>query len=376
MRWIGLDIHRASVEAAELRDGEPTVRRFRFRNTPEAWQRFAASLDRDAAVCLEATGNAFWIYDLLACRAREVVVAHPLKTRAIAEARIKTDKVDAEILARLLKADFVARVWVPPKPVRELRSLLGHWCCLVKQKTVLKNQVHGVLMRQGLRCPFTDLFGRGGRAYLQRMRGQLPETEQIIVDSALQVLDRLQAQLEALRRELYRRAQSVPEVRKLLAIPGVDVFTALLVIAELGEASRFSSPKHVTSYAGLVPSVHQSGSVRYTGSITKAGRRHLRWVLVQAAQKAVRSPGRLQRFYLRLRVKKGHHVAIVAAARKLLTFMWLVLVRDTEYLDGREDLRRVKERRLAREGRSYVCQDFWGSDWTDPAAEEVAVAGA
>lgn len=204
MRWIGSDIHRPSVEAAELRDGEPTVRRFRFHNTPEAWQRFAASLDRNAAVCLEATGNAFWIDDLLAGRAREVVVAHPLKTRTIAEARIKTDKVDAEILAQLLKADSVARVWVPPKPARELRSLPGHGCCLVKQKTVLKNPVHGVLMRQGLRCPFTDLYGRGGRAYLQRIRGQLPETEPIIVDSALQVLDRVEAQLEALRRELYR----------------------------------------------------------------------------------------------------------------------------------------------------------------------------
>lgn len=147
-------------------------------------------------------------------------------------------------------------------------------------------------------------------------------------------------------------------MRKWLAIPGVNRFTALLVIAELGEASRFPSPKHVTSYAGLVPSVHQSGSVRYNGSITKAGRRHLRWVLVQAAPKAVRSPGRLQCFDLRLWAKKGHHVAIVVAARKLLTFMWLVLVRDTECLHEREDLRRVKERCLAGEGRAHVCKDF------------------
>lgn len=239
--------------------------------------------------------------------------------RLIAEARIKTDDLDAEVLARCLAAGFVAAVWTPPRPVRELRLLVGHRACLVKQKVMLKNQVHAVLVRQGLRPPASDLFGRQGRAWLERVRPSLPAAERIILDSALRGIDELQGRIDEVEGELCRRAQVREEIYRLLGIPGVDVFIALVLLAELGDPGRFPSAKKVASYAGLCPSVHASGKTRYTGHITKAGRRLLRWSLIQAAQLAVRRPGALQSFYLRLKRKKGHKIALVATARKLLT---------------------------------------------------------
>lgn len=359
MRYIGLDVHRAWVHGAELRDGEDRLRRFRFPNQPEAWASFAVSLDQETKVCLEATGNAFWVYDTLAAHAGEVVLVSPLKMRLIAEARIKTDDLDAEVLTRCLKAGFVAPVWVPPRPIRELRLLLSHRACLVKQKVMLKNQVHAVLMRQGLRPPVTDLFGREGRTWLESVRPFLPATEEIILDAALRGLDELQGRIAEIEGELYQRAQALEQVHLLLGIPGVDVFTALVISAELGDPQRFASAKKVASYAGLCPSVHASGKTRYTGHITKAGRGLLRWALIQAAQLAVRSPGALQSFYLRLKRKKGHKIAIVATARKLLAIAWAMLVRGVSYRERREDLWREKEKRLQRLARAYRCQSSW-----------------
>jgi hypothetical protein len=143
-------------------------------------------------------------------------------------------------------------------------------------------------------------------------------------------------------------------VEILLGIPGIDVLAALTILAEIGDIKRFVSAKKACSFAGLVPSVHQSGKTRYTGHITKAGRSMLRWILIQVAQQAVRQPGPLRDFYLRLKKRKGHKIAIVAAARKLLTIIWAMLTKNTEYRYLREDLRQKKIRRMHKRALSYA----------------------
>ena len=348
MRYVALDVHQRYCEGAELAGGK--LRRFRFPNTHGDWARIASELTRDTRVVLEATGNAYWVYDMISQCAGEVLLANPLRTRAIAEARIKTDKVDAEILVRLLAADFIPPVWVPDREHRQLRILLGYRTRLVRLRTVLKNSVHAVLSRNGYRPPVSDLFGKRGRRFLAEL--VLPKTEEIILGSCLKLIDELDREVAALEGEIYERAKQIPDVKLLLRLPGLDVISTMTILAEIGDISRFRSPKKICSYAGLVPRVHSSGKTHYTGHITKAGRSTLRWVLVQVAHRAVKVPGPLREFYLRLKAKKGAKVAIVAVARKLLVLIWTLLTRKEEY---REPSRRyeAKVRKMERLARAY-----------------------
>jgi transposase len=358
MRFIGLDVHQKYVEGCEI-GPDKKKRRFRIANTRESWEEFAQTLDPETRVVMEATSNAFWIYDILSGYPAQVVIANTLKTRAIAEARIKTDALDAQILAQLLAADFIPESWVPDKEKYQLRVLLHHRIRLAKIRTMLKNKIHAVLIRNGIQSPWSDLFGKNGRRFLESI--SLPETEQIIVCSSLRLLDAVQKEMTALEADLFVRAKENPDVKLLMGIPGISALSALTILAEIGDISRFSSPKKLASYAGLVPSVHQSGKTRYTGRITKEGRSVLRWILVQCAQRAVQSEGKLRAFYLGLKAKKGHKIAIVATARKLLHVVWAVLVRQEEYRDLRRDLLDKKLKTMNRKAKKYevTTDELW-----------------
>jgi transposase len=350
MRFIGLDVHQKYAEGCEI-GPDKKKRRFRIANTRESWEEFAKTLDPETRVVMEATSNAFWIHDILSGYPGQVVVANPLKTRAIAEARVKTDALDAQILAQLLAADFIPESWVPSKEEYQLRVLLNHRIRLAKIRTMLKNKIHAALIRNGIQSPWSDLFGVNGRKYLEQVT--LPQSEQIVVSSSLKLLDFVQQEMNVLESDLFSRAQSNPNVPLLMGIPGISVLSALTILAEIGDVSRFPSPKKLSCYAGLVPSVHQSGKTRYTGNITKEGRTTLRWILVQCAQRAIQSKGKLRSFYLGLKEKKGHKIAIVATARKLLHVVWAVLVRQEEYRDLRRDLLERKLKKMQKHALEY-----------------------
>jgi transposase len=216
---------------------------------------------------------------------------------------------------------------------------------------MLKNKVHAALIRNGIQSPWSDLFGKHGRKYLESI--SLPAMEQIVVSSCLKLLDFVQQEIAALEADLFARAKENANVPLLMGIPGISVLSALTILAEIGDISRFPSPKKLACYAGLVPSVHQSGKTRYTGNITKEGRTTLRWILVQCAQRAIQSEGKLRTFYLGLKGKKGHKIAIVATARKLLHVIWAVLVRQEEYRDLRKDLLDRKLKKMQKQAMRY-----------------------
>ena len=162
VRYIGMDVHREFAQLAVVEDG--LVRdEGRIGVTPEALRRWAVDLRVDDEVALEATGNSDAIANLLMPIVGRVVVSNPSKTRAIAEANVKTDKVDARILAQLLAADFLPPVWLPDDRTRALRRQ-AH---LVRQRTRIKNQVHAILARNlAPTPPVSDLFGKTGRHWL------------------------------------------------------------------------------------------------------------------------------------------------------------------------------------------------------------------
>jgi transposase len=238
-------------------------------------------------------------------RVARVVVSNPQKTRAIAEAKVRTDKVDAEVLAQLLAADYLPAVWLPDDETHALRRQVARRAHIVRQRTRLKNQVQSILHRNLVPCcPAADLFGRKGRVWLAEQ--QLPDDERRTADALLRQLDFHGEELRLVDAELGRAALGSGEVKRLMTIPGVDATVALSIIAAVGDFQRFSSPQKLVSYLGLNPRVRQSGGQPAShGRITKQGRAHARGMLVEAAWVAAKIPGPLRAFFERVRARRG-----------------------------------------------------------------------
>lgn len=339
-RVFGLDIHKHFAEVAMLQEGEPRPRRFRFPADSDGVRAFAARLGPHDRVALESCTNAFAFQRLLSQHAGQVVVSNPLKTRVIAEAKVKTDKVDAEILARLLAADFLPPVWVPDAATDTLRHLVFHRHGLVQQRTQAKNRIHCILHRNLIGSEMTDLFGKRGRAWLDTL--ELPPEERTLLEADLRVIDFLETEVSSADRHLARAACQDPQVLRLLTIPGVSLTSAVALKAAIGDIERFKSPQHLVSYFGLNPSVHQSGQKAYTGHISRRGRSHARWVCVEAAHVLVRTPGPFRAFFQRLVRRKPHNVAITAVARKLTVLVWHMLTHQQDYHYAAPGLTREK----------------------------------
>ena len=225
---------------------------------------------------LEATGNAWFVYDLLPPLVGRCVVANPLQVKWIAAAAVKTDKHDALRLARLLAANLIPEVWVPPQPVRELRALIAHRRQLVKQQTRLKNQLHSVLHRHHITPPQGDPFAAHNRVWWQQL--DLSPTERLRVRQTLETLIHIQRQLAEVKVELHRLSTQEPwkeQVPFLVQLPGFGLLTVMTVLAAIGDVSRFPHPKKLVGYAGLGAGVHDSGQTHRTKGITKRGRRDL-----------------------------------------------------------------------------------------------------
>ena len=329
MKYYGIDIHKKySVYTAMDKDGI-VLSRGEVPNEPKA---LAQIINRDgegSKAVIEATCNWYYIYDLLEGIADEVCVAHPLHTKAIASARVKTDKVDSTTLAHLLRADLIPKSYIPPQEVRELRQLLRYRASLVRISTQVKNKIHAILIKNGLDYHFSDLFGRAGRGWLSQLR--LCPVYQDAIQGYLRILDILQEEIKRANKEVDSQAKADPKVRLLVSIPGIGPYSALTILSEIGDVHRFPNSTNLVSYAGLATCVHSSGGITRYGSITKEGSPWLRWILTQAAHVAVRRPGYLQEYYRRIAFKKGKNTAIIAVARKILVISYYLLKRGEFY---------------------------------------------
>ena len=330
MRIIGMDIHRVFAEAVALEAG--AIKRLgRIGMTRHHLEDFAKTLLPTDHVVVEATGNATAVAEILAPHVARVVVANPLQVHLIAKAKIKTDAIDARVLAKLYAAGFLPEVWIPDAATLARRRQVTRRTQLVRQRVRLKSIVQSILHANLLpRCPHADLFGGKGRAWLRAQ--YLPEDEQEAVEQHVQEYDRISEALKGVERDIARAALADPNVTRLMTIPGVDMVVAVGLMAAIGKIERFDTPDKLAAYIGLNPSVHQSGDgLAYHGRITKRGRSNARHLLVEAAWQTVRSPGPLRAFYGRVRARRGNHIAAVAVARKLAVIIWHLLTKGEDY---------------------------------------------
>lgn len=329
IRYVGLDVHKRVVEACLVDQAGQVVHRERFALSRHTLGLFATKVLRPTdQVALEVTTNCWAVAEVLRGQVARVVVSNPMATKAIALAKVKTDKVDAHVLAQLLRCDYLPEVWQPDEATQRLRELTGRRSTLVGQRTRLRNRIHAVLAMRLIETP-AELFNAEGLAWLTSQ--SLDDQARILVDADQRQMEFVQQQIDALDLELARRAYAGPDAKLLMTLPGVDVATAQSLLAAWGSAKRFSDGAHAASYLGLVPSTKQSADRCYHGPITKRGNTQARWMLIEAAQHLDKHPGPLGHFFRRLLKKKHRNVAVVAAARKLAVIGWQMLVTNEPY---------------------------------------------
>lgn len=331
IRYIGLDLHKKFVQACFLDADGKILQEIRVETRLEDLQRFIEGLGPDDQVAFESCTFAWTMFDLIAPKVARVVVANAFKVRAIAEAKVKTDKVDARILAELLRADYLPGVWTPDTETRSVRSMVAHRHTLVRRIVSLKNSIHALFHRRFLNCPMSDLFGKKGRFWMTANEHHLPDDERRQLHSLLRILDCVMTEREEVESEMAALAFRDEEARLLMTIPGFDYPVALAVLAAVGDVRRFSSPEKLGAYLGLVPSIRQSGEREFYGRITKHGNAAARWLLVQAAHQLTRLCTPLRPFYERIKRRRGRQTAVVALARKLATLVWHVLTHKQPY---------------------------------------------
>jgi transposase len=344
MTFYGLDVHKDFIQVCALSPDGRQREDTRIGADEEALQAFGARLGWDDQVILEATFHTWAIHSILRRHVETVVVANPLEVKAIAHARIKTDKVDAYTLAQLLRADFVPAVQMPDEKAWALRQLVSHRRLLVKHRTAVKNSIHALLNRRLIRFSGSDVFGRRGRSWLRALR--LSPHERFMLDNALELLDQLAARLGAVDAKLVEFASVEEQVKLLMTVPGLHVTVAVGLIAAIGDIDRFDRPEKLAAYFGLVPRVSQSAGRCHHGRITKAGNSNARHLAIEAAQILARSSAPLAASYHRIRRKKGHNIAVTALARKLVVLVWYMLTKNEPYRYAPVDRTRQKLRTL------------------------------
>jgi transposase len=336
-RVIGMDLHRTFAEVVIWEEGR-LRHHGRIDMTRTALEGFGTSLKLTDEVVIEATGNCMAVSRVLSPFVARVVIANPLQVKAIAHAHVKTDKIDAGVLASLHAAGFLPEIWTPPPDVERRRRLVARRDQVVRHRTRVKNEVHSILHAHLIpRCPHADLFSRVGRQWHKRQ--PLPSDEILAIERHVRELDRLGEDLEVLDREIAQDALGDAAVKRLMTITGVNLTVAVGLIAAIGDIHRFSSPQKLVSYVGLNPRVRQSGlGLAQHGRISKIGRSHARAMLVEAAWAAATTPGPLHAFFVRIRAKRGHQIAAVAVARKLVVLCWHLLTKEVDYLWARPAL--------------------------------------
>src|SRR6266542_1881546 len=268
--YVGMDVHRKRSQVAILDQAGAVQRNRNVPNDPAELSTVLGGLPAGTPVAFEAAYGWGWLVELLEGLELEPHLVHPSRCKAIASARLKNDKVDAQTLAQLLRGDLLPEAWIAPQPVRDLRALLRHRVSLVRLSTLCKNRVHAVLADRGVR-EHSSLWTAAGRAWLAAL--QLPPVPRQIVEDCCGLIDTLATPIARLEREIGKLAKPDPRVAALMALPGI------------GDIHRFPTARKLCAWAGLTPAVRNSDRKVRHGHITKQGSVWVRWILQEAAQR-------------------------------------------------------------------------------------------
>ena len=329
MEYLGIDWSYRRAAWCALREGGELIGEGVVPADEDGLARLVAEHGREVRGVVEMMSGAIWVRDTLAAAGWQMQIAHARRVRDVAPVACKTDKIDARVLAELCRRDLVPALWVPCLQDRELRERLRRRTHLVRLRASAMNRIFGLLTQWGLRMSLKRLREPGAMGLLEA-RG-VPEVWRRSITEALALIDLLDERIGRLDQELRPLAAADARVVLLDSIPGVGELLGLTLASEIGDISRFASPRKLIGYAGLAPKINQSGDRSRTGALSKAGSRTLRWAAVEAAQHAWRESNPWHQLYSDIAARAGKNPAKAAVARKILIASWHILSRQEPF---------------------------------------------
>ncbi len=322
--YAALDLHKKYSNAVVMNADGVVLWEERLENDPAAMEDFSNSLLRETNVVIESSSTWYWAYQILAKRHR-VVLSNPVKSKAIASAKVKTDRIYTLTLANLLRGRYIAECYVPSQHIMELRGLVRYRANLVRLRSNVKNRIHAYLLMNNTRIE--------GTPFSKRFLEQVRKIDDRRVQGYLKIIDCLNAEIYEASRVISNEALNNEDAKLLITMPGIGFYSALLIVSVIGDVNQFLASHNLDAYAGLAPSTRSSGGRTYHGRIMKTGSPYLRWVLNQCVRASLRSDpdGRLATFYGRLAKKKGDAKAVVATSAKMLRIIYWMLKEKQPY---------------------------------------------
>jgi transposase len=337
MLYVGLDLSRKRLDWHALGGDGALIGRGASPPDRDGLAHLVHEVDREhggpVLAAIESMTGARFVHDQLELAGWDVRIADAQRAKGLAPLACKTDRIDAWVLAELARRDLIPEIWLPGPAVRGERERARFRLHLVHKRTSLKNRVHAILFQHGLRAPVADLFGVGGRRFLECC--ELAEPWRSSVATSLFLIDVLEEQIAEIERELRRSGADHRYLQLLMSAPGIGWVLGYTIAAEIGEIERFRTPAKLVSYTGLCPRVRQSGNVDRRGALSKHGPPYLRWALIEAAHNGTRCypPYRdlVERQRARLGRNRGGSVAAITIARKLAEASWWMLTRGQPF---------------------------------------------
>jgi transposase len=319
---VGMDLHRRRSVLVRMTEDGRRLGTVRITNSPAELRAQIARAGKNPRVVLEATYGWYWAADTLAAAGAEVHLAHPLGVKAFTYRRVKNDERDAADLADLLRMGRLPEAWIAPAEVRELRELTRYRAKLVSLRTSCKDQVHAVLAKLGVPVTCSDIFGKAGSAWLDGLGLPQPYAGKVL--SLRQLTGELTTEITMLSEVIASLLAAGRGYQVIQQLPGIGPVLAAVIIAEIGEVTRFKTSAQLCSWAGLTPR-HRESDVKVTrGHVTKQGSRQLRWAVIEAIQRAPAGSvtGAVKEAIIARRGTQARNIAKVAAARRLLTLVY------------------------------------------------------
>lgn len=336
---IGCDAHRHYSQFAIL-DGRGQLRKeARVDHAPGNIVDFLKEFAEGTPVALESAGNWYWIADEVEAAGCRPLLTHAAKAKVMMGNVNKTDKLDAKGLATLLHLGSLPMVWLPPAEIRDERELHRTRMAMSKLRTALKNRIHATLAKYALNTSeHSDIFAGEGKAWLKTAITKLPSETGRCVVQELALLDELQGQIGTLEGRIRERVVLTPSMQLLKTLPGIGDILAIVIEREIGSIDRFATGGQLTSYAGVVPTVHSSGGKTHYGHMRKPSNQYLKWAFIEAANVVVRHRRHpawqtkyVSQVYEQVCRRKGHAIAVGAVARHLAESAFWVLKKSETY---------------------------------------------
>jgi transposase len=323
MLYVGVDAHKSTSQITVMNEAGAILSRKRVNSTGEEIKGALAGYTEPLKAVLEASYSWGPMYDWLDEVSEEVLLAHPLKVRAIASARIKNDRIDSEVLAHLLRAGLIPAAHAPSREIRALRRVLRQRMFFVQLRTMLRNRIRALLAQHSVRLPESDqIYTQQGRAWLAKVT--LPDSDAALLRGDCELHDSIEVQIESTNALIKTLAAQDPAVKWLTSLPGIGRFLSVLIRWETDDIQRFPDAKHFVSYTGLAPSTYASSARLAHGPLTKQGNKWLRWAFIEAVTPAVRSSQFVQDHYTKVKNRRGTKDARCSTARKLAEITYTV----------------------------------------------------